>query len=141
MFCVEHKWDGHVDLTRKTCKHPGCPYYPSLGPPAGTSKDVVYCAEHCPPGYVNLSNKRCFVCLVSAANRRYKEAACNVDICARCFVHQFPGHNLARVVRIKERLVADALRSALPGMHIVLDKRVHGGCSGRRPNVFIRVHT
>jgi hypothetical protein len=139
VFCAKHKMKGHVDVANKTCKKRGCPRQPYFGPSGGTSKDAVFCAKHCPPGYVDLVHKRCSVCLVSTANRRYKVPAGNVHICARCFVHQFPDHKLARAVRIKERLVADALRSALPGMHIVLDKRVHGGCSGRRPDVFMYV--
>jgi hypothetical protein len=136
MYCAKHKEGGHVDLNNKKCKQPGCPFHPSFGPRGGFA---VYCAEHCSPEHVNLVTKRCSVCLTTGANPRYKEPAGNVDICARCFVYKHPDHKMTHAVRVKERLVADALREALPDMHIVLDKRVQGGCSGRRPDVFMYV--
>ncbi len=138
VYCVEHKEVDHVNLMDKKCLTCGLKLA-LFGPSDGTRKDAMYCVEHCPPGYVDLVHKRCTICLVTLANRRYKEAAGNVDICARCFVYEHPDHKLARAVRIKERLVADALREAMPGEHIVLDKRVQGGCSSYRPDVFMYV--
>lgn len=55
--------------------------------------------------------------------------------CVRCYSHLFPDKPVSKNFRTKERCVADHIRLQFPDYDIVLDKKVHGGCSKRRPDI------
>ncbi len=55
--------------------------------------------------------------------------------CLHCFVHLFPGKKKKRNYQTKESTVATYLKEKFPGVILVTDKRVEGGCSKRRPDL------
>ena len=52
-------------------------------------------------------------------------------------MYLFPDKEVSRNYKTKERAVEDCVRAAFPDHDIVADKRVEGGCSGRRPDIFL----
>ncbi len=58
-------------------------------------------------------------------------------MCMRCFVHSNPDNVIVRMYRTKERAVADFVRAEFPDLHWVLDRRIEGGCSRRRPDICV----
>jgi len=61
--------------------------------------------------------------------------------CVRCFSHLFPEQPIARQYRIKERHLFDAITVRFPDRAWVLNRTIDGGCSRRRPDVFLDVGT
>ena len=80
---------------------------------------------------VNVRSKRCFTCPTLAEKKQYK------GYCYRCFIHTFPDNSVVRNHKTKERTVADFVRQRFPDVDIVLDQRIQGGCSGRRPDILL----
>ncbi len=62
-------------------------------------------------------------------------------MCVRCFSHLFPDVPIARQYRIKERHIFDAIVARFPDRPWVLNRPIDGGCSRRRPDVFLDVGT
>ena len=61
--------------------------------------------------------------------------------CVRCFSHLFPDEKISKNYRIKERVVVDFIRKAFPNLNCVLDQSVEGGCSRRRPDIYVDMGT
>ena len=57
--------------------------------------------------------------------------------CLRCTVYQNPDHDVSKKYKAKEHCVVDFLKEQLPTEMIVCDKQIDGGCSRRRPDIFI----
>lgn len=62
-------------------------------------------------------------------------------MCVRCYSHLFPDQPIARQYRIKERHVFDAVVARFPDRPWVLNRTIEGGCSRRRPDVFLDAGT
>jgi hypothetical protein len=62
--------------------------------------------------------------------------------CIRCFVYLFPDEPVARKYKVKEQHFTDYIKAAgvLPA-GVTFDKRLQGGCSGKRPDIFVDVYT
>jgi hypothetical protein len=64
--------------------------------------------------------------------------------CLRCYVYNFPGEKVSHNYKIKEQHFVDSIKGAsvLPdNAEITFDKRLQGGCSGRKPDVFIDLYS
>jgi len=61
--------------------------------------------------------------------------------CLHCFAHIFPGEQISRNYLVKERAFRAAveafLKNYFPHLFASFNKTVHGGCSARRPDIFI----
>jgi hypothetical protein len=61
--------------------------------------------------------------------------------CARCFAYLFPDKPASRNYKTKERLVLERLKPVLaaefPHLETTFDRAISGGCSRRRPDVFV----
>lgn len=57
--------------------------------------------------------------------------------CLRCFIHLFPNEKISRRYKIKEQYMVDFILKEFPEESIIVDKIVNGGCSRRRPDVYI----
>ncbi len=126
--CKAHVEPRMEDVVSKRCAHPGCTRNPSYGPPGCKP---TFCQAHAEFGMDDVKNKRCTtpLCDTTATNAKYK------GLCYRCFINTYPDSPIIRNHKTKERAVADFLREAFPDVPWVLDKRVAGGCSGRRPDL------
>lgn len=58
------------------------------------------------------------------------------NYCIRCFVHLFPDSQVVKYHKTKEVTVVTYLREQFPALQMTLDKRIEGGCSRYRPDIF-----
>jgi hypothetical protein len=130
LYCATHKLDGMVDIKNKRCIHEGCKTQPNCNY-EGQSK-ALYCVTHKLDGMVDIINKRC---LSEWCNTRpcYKYEG----YCMYCYIHLFPDKPVSRNYKTKETAVVHFVKEQFPDIEIVTDKRIHGGCSKRRPDIFI----
>lgn len=57
--------------------------------------------------------------------------------CCHCFRNIFPGSPLVRNYKTKELLVADFIKTTFPEEDLIFDKVIQGGCSKRRPDIYV----
>lgn len=95
----------------------------------------------CPHGK---HKKRCIVCNPAIACQLCKSVYVTKNtryypLCEACFSYTNPGSELVTAYKVKERYLSDTLKDYFKDMEITLtfDKKVDGGCSKRRPDVFI----
>jgi hypothetical protein len=64
-------------------------------------------------------------------------------LCQACFCNKYPDHEKSTLYKIKERYLRDELRLRFPNndINMLFDKTIDGGCSLRRPDVFIECLT
>ena len=81
---------------------------------------------------IDINNKSCLQenCYSIPKNNKYK------GYCLRCFINLFPNEKISRNYKIKEIFMTDFLKEEFKDEIMVFDKRV-GGCSSRRPDVYI----
>lgn len=140
-------FEGDISATRcETCKEPGM---------INLLRRVCSCGEHVPtfgflgdprptccfackqPDMIDLHHNICLAdgCDSSAQNAKFR------GYCQRCFVYLFPDDQINRSYKIKEQHVADVISELLSrlatGLQVTYDKAINGGCSRRRPDVFI----
>jgi len=96
------------------------------------NKQKSYCIECNPSCACQLCKSK----FVSKTTRFY-------PLCEACFSFTYPDSKLVTAYKIKERYLCDELKERFKGIDIslTLDKRVDGGCSLRKPDVFIDVLT
>lgn len=132
-FCKDCKPDGDTavrDVVSKTCACGKLAQYKN--PEDG----ALFCND-CAPVGVKSRKIPCLgkACPGQAQNRVYE------GYCARCFSHLFPDKPAARNYKTKERLVLERLKPVLaaefPHLETSFDRAVSGGCSRRRPDVFV----
>lgn len=71
----------------------------------------------------------------TTANPKYE------GYCLNCFIHLFPDKPNARNYKTKEKAVADSVRETFNNFMWTTDKRVAGGNSYRRPDLFLDLQT
>jgi len=131
-FCAEHQKKGMVDVRHPRCKHDGCTTRPTFNV---EGEKALFCVDHKKEGMVNVVSKRCLTCPIILKNRALK------SYCYRCFIHTFPDNDIVKNHKTKERHVADFIRANFPEYNISFDKCIEGGCSKRRPDIFIDIAT
>jgi ribosomal protein S27E len=128
--CAICKLDGMVDI-----KNPKCIVCQNKQPVFAKAGDKV--AQHCAicklDGMVDIKNPKCKSewCNTLISNKTYE------GYCAFCFMHIFPDKPMARNYKTKETAVVQFVREHFPYIDIVTDKQIQGGCSRRRPDIFI----
>ncbi len=65
------------------------------------------------------------------ANREYK------GHCLHFFVHLFPDEPVVRNYKTKETTVATYVKGKFPDVTWICDRKIEGGCSRRRPDLFL----
>jgi hypothetical protein len=128
IYCADHKKDGFVNVISSMCE--SCPKVASYGFPDSKTR---FCCDHKLPGMYMTKAKLCktALCYVAAKNKAFK------GYCYRCFINEFPDNNIVKNHKTKERMVADHLRTVFPDFTLTFDRCIEGGCSRRRPDVFI----
>jgi len=59
------------------------------------------------------------------------------NYCLRCFVYLFPDKPTTRNYKTKEKSVTDFMVNSFSDFSWIIDKKVQGGCSKRRPDLFL----
>ncbi|GAQ92190.1 hypothetical protein KFL_009420030 [Klebsormidium nitens] len=114
--------DGMVDVVSRKCHCKKA--RPSFGLEGGQATHCIACKTD---DMVDVSTLQ-----------RYK------GYCLRCFVYLFPDEKVARNYKVKEKHFVDYIKAAsvLPDTaEVTFDKRLQGGCSARRPDIFVDVYT
>jgi len=57
--------------------------------------------------------------------------------CLFCCIHMCPEVSVSRNYKTKEREVTDRIKESFPDFDWILDKKVEGGCSRRRPDLLL----
>jgi hypothetical protein len=132
--CASCRTEGMIDvkIRRCLCKRTK----PFFGLEA---KKPTRCASCKTEGMIDVISKRCLKngC-GTRVGKRYK------GYCLRCFVFTFPGEKVSCNYRVKEQHFTDYIKASgvLPeGADITFDKRLQGGCSGRKPDIFADLYT
>ena len=130
-YCKQCRLFGMLDLQHKSCQHAGCTRHPTFG----TKKACpLVCKEHNFEDWEDVISPRCKfdLCQTLVDPKRYK------GYCIRCFIHLFPDEKITRNYKIKEIHVQDFLKSqSLLPRDMMFDRVINGGCSHKRPDVFI----
>ena len=135
LYCGVHKLDGMENvLEKRICFHKDCntrSHFNIIGESIG-----IYCGKHKKDGMIDVINPRCkthlcytFVC------KNYR------GYCLTCFMQTFPNEPVARNYKTKERNVVDNIKRMFPDVDWVWDRKVSGGCSQRRPDLFLDMGT
>jgi hypothetical protein len=64
-------------------------------------------------------------------NKKYK------GYCTRCYIHLFPDEPISSNYKTKEYAVLEFIRNTYPERNWVNDKPIDGGCSKKRPDIFL----
>jgi hypothetical protein len=132
IFCSEHKQEGMIDIKNKKCEQEGCETRPSCNF-YGQLK-AIFCSQHKQEGMVDIVSKTC----------KYDWCSTRVTdkydgYCLRCFIHTFPDKKVSRNYKTKEFAVVEFVKEWFPNLTWITDKKVQGGCSKRRPDMFLNV--
>ena len=132
IYCSLHKKENMIRLNKPLCKEDGCNITPIFNYD-GENKGA-YCYTHKKHDMINVLNK----------HRECKTPLCNISsskhydgYCCRCFVNLFPERLNARNYKTKEKTVEDYIKQLFSQYDIVSDKKINGGCSKRRPDMYI----
>ncbi|KAG2977861.1 hypothetical protein PC121_g23356 [Phytophthora cactorum] len=128
--CKEHATEGMLDAKNKRCSKDGCakqPHFALLGEKASR------CKEHAADGMLDVTNKRCETCQMTTMNPKYKPN------CAQCHFYLNPNDPRVRNYKTKEAAIMSVVEASHPEM--LLDMRVSGGCSRRRPDGYMDLLT
>lgn len=61
--------------------------------------------------------------------------------CSRCYIHLFPNEPISRNYKTKEYAVLEFIKNTYPEHTWVNDKTIDGGCSKKRPDIFLDLLT
>ncbi len=134
--CSDHRLEGMIDVKNKTCEEDNCvkqPHFNFRG-----LKKGIRCADHRLEGMIDVISKRCASCGLFQATNPQKDY-----MCSQCFMFNNPNHEYSRHYKTKELTFTKQLKQdlLLSGIDCVLDSKISGGCSRRRPDVFIDMLT
>ena len=134
LFCVDHKQGNHIDVVSRRCMHEGCKKRPNYGE---EWKKPLFCVEHKQGNHIDVVSRRCKHngCTTQVCNKQYK------GYCLRCFLYLFPDEQVSKNYKVKEKHVADFVKESYPNTTIIFDKAIQGGCSRKRPDIFIDLFT
>jgi len=129
-YCYDCKLTDMVNVNTKKC------IVCNLKRALYCSKDEnipKYCNDCKLPDMVNNNNKVCKtdLCSTRISNKKYE------GYCAYCFRNIFPDKPMSRNYKTKELHVVDFIKTNFTNLDIITDKQIYGGCSGKRPDIFI----
>jgi hypothetical protein len=132
LYCSSHKEENMVDLKHHLCLEKDCdkrPIFNNKGLTIG-----LYCFTHKKEGMVNLFAKKCLSewCDTSVYARNTYE-----NYCIPCYIQLFPDKPTTRNYKTKEKAVADFVLSNFSSFTWLTDRRIHDGCSKRRPDLLL----
>jgi hypothetical protein len=134
LYCLNHRKENMIDITHKRCIEINCQIIPSYN--YSGEKKALYCLKHRKENMINIKDKHCIYCnLTLISNPKYR------NHCLNCFVHLFPNEPITRNYKIKEKHVQEYIKKQFPNHDIIYDKPIFGGCSKRRPDLYLDLLT
>ena len=132
-YCLSCKLPGMIDIRNIKCDI--CKTVMATYGIEGT-KNPTRCKTHRDPEMIDVKHRSC------------KTPMCNTRVtdkyqgyCMRCYIYQFPEAEITKNYRIKEKHVTDYIAKSFPEIFITFNKQINGGCSKRRPDIFIGLST
>lgn len=135
-FCTLHKSLYMINIMNKTCACDGCSKIPNFNYEGNLP--AIYCYDHKLDGMIDVKHLKC------NTNLCYTRQNPNPQLlghCTRCFIHLYPESNLFRNFKIKERHTTDFIKYNFSNLSYVIYDGQTGGCSKRRPDVYIDLLT
>jgi hypothetical protein len=131
IYCSEHKKENMVNVVSKTCLEEHCNIQPNFNLP---NEKPIYCTKHKKENMIDVKHKTCNEkhCSQIPKNRNNKYNG----YCLRCFIHKFPNEKQSINYKVKENHMTDFIKLEFKELVMVFDKQT-GGCSKRRPDVYI----
>ena len=131
LYCSKHKKEGMIDIINKTCIE--CDKKPNYNNEG--EKNGLYCLTHKKEGMVDVKHKTCKSdwCSTRFTNKKYD------GYCLRCFIYLFPDKPVSRNYKTKEYSVVEFVKTKFPHFDFIADKIISGGCSRRRPDLFLDI--
>jgi len=100
--------------------------------------------KECKGGSICEHNKQKRYCKICGGSALCKTPLCETrgikkynGYCMPCCIHMCPEVSVSRNYKTKEREVTDRIKESFPDFDWVLDKKVEGGCSKRRPDLLL----
>ncbi len=133
--CFDHRLEGMINVISNRCEADDCGTRPNFNFKGKTKG--IRCFDHRIEGMIDVRNKRCVSCGLFRAEKS-KEYMCH-----QCFIFNNPNHEFSRHYKTKELTFTKLLQQDLyeQGIDCILDSKISGGCSRRRPDVFIDLLT
>ena len=125
-YCVNHKLDDMVDIISKKCIT--CNITRSNFNYSNESK-ALYCGDCKLNDMIDIKSKKCNNCNINYASWKYKPH------CFNCFGYLNPNDSRVRNFKTKEQAYMSEIQKVYPD--IILDQKIEGGCSRRRPDGLI----
>jgi hypothetical protein len=131
LFCKTHMLLNMIDVKHTKCIHENCLSRASYN--LEGEKKLLYCCDHRKPDMVDITRKKCatHLCDSRLKDKKYEE------YCFRCFVNIYPERPIARNYKTKEKYVVDRIREKFSDFDWISDRKISGGCSKRRPDLFL----
>jgi hypothetical protein len=130
IYCVSHKKEGMVNVKSNTCQEEGCKKQ-SVYNYENKSKGV-FCNTHKKDRMINVKSPICKSDLCPTfISKKYD------GYCLFCFMNLFPDKPTSRNYKTKEYSVVDYIKTKYPDFTWRSDKIIQGGCSKRRPDLFL----
>jgi hypothetical protein len=133
IYCITHKISDMKNVSAYICEDIDCNKTASFGQ---KWMKPLRCNKHRLHNDKNVTHKSCkseFCEIIG--NPKYK------GYCLRCFIYTFPNETISRQFKIKEQYVVNYIRDNFANENIIVDKIINGGCSKRRPDVYIDKYT
>ena len=133
IYCDKHRLVDMINVRSKTCIYDGCStqsYYNFDGEKLG-----IYCVSHKLDGMIDVKSKSCKSewCSTIPHNKKYD------GYCLFCYINLFPDKTVSRNYKTKEYSVVEFVKTKFPHFDFIADKIVSGGCSKRRPDLFLDI--
>ncbi len=130
-YCKQHAIEGMIDVAHITCANNECDLRPNFA--YRKSDKLKYCKSHAVDDMIDVTHNLCASCCL------FRGTKSKEYLCSQCFSFNNPDHILSRNYKTKELTFTKLLQQDLSeqGIPCVLDSKISGGCSRRRPDVFI----
>jgi hypothetical protein len=130
LYCAKHKLEGMVDIKNKKCIYEGCKLIPNYNTEGETK--ALYCGIHKLESMVDVKHTLCKSewCL-TRVQEKYD------GYCLYCYMNLFPDKPVSRNYKTKEYSVVEFVKNKFPNLNWISDKIIYGGCSKRRPDLFL----
>jgi hypothetical protein len=136
IHCYKHKEENEIDLRSNKCKYIDengikCILTANYG-----YKIREYCSHHKKDNNIRLSGYQCLLCNKNEAHYGENNKR---EYCAGCFAFLFPKSKQARTYLFKQNTIINELK--LHFIFDIIDKKINGGCSDRKPDLIIDCFT
>ena len=133
LYCADHKKPNMIALNGSQCIINDCIHYAKYN--YSGEKSPLYCSGHKKDKMIDVAHPRCktALCETFVSNKSYE------GHCSYCFCNLFPDKPNAKNYKTKEKTVKEAIYKhfAKEQFSWIDDKTVEGGCSRKRPDLFL----